>query len=288
MMPDSSRCKWVDGLSGVHAFMLYAYPKAFRIRFGGEMQQVFRERCRAAARDNELPVFVLRAFRDWLGASIRERLAAMRNPEVHAMQPLVAGWWLLALGSIAEAMCAAMHIPMQNMMLNPYNSARLFPLATGAVVISAFALIAGTCAIAAGAWNFRRGDAWLLSLHGLTLGASFGLIGLSTLVKGHLGFRAVSLLFVAMAVSAGAFALRSARAPHPGAADRWFLNLSGAASFAFAVSFAVWPWRRVGVVGFRWVSPSAYWVWMASYFALCSVFMVYLALRVRSRRWAEC
>jgi hypothetical protein len=62
MMPDLSRSKWINRLCGVYAFMLYAYPSGFRIRFGHEMQQVFRERCRAAARDKELFVFVLRAF----------------------------------------------------------------------------------------------------------------------------------------------------------------------------------------------------------------------------------
>jgi hypothetical protein len=275
MMPDSSHSRWINRLCRAYAAMLYAYPSGFRIRFSREMQQVFRERCRAAARDKELLVFGVRAFCDWLGAFAREWLAALRGRELHPTQPIIAGWLLLALCGIADAMCGAMHLYLLtlNVMLNAIW------------YMSVFALIAGTCAIAAGPWNFRRSSAWLLSLHGLALGA-FGLIGVSPLVKGPLSFRPVSLLFVVMAVSAGAFALRSARAPRAGAADRWFLNLSGAASFAFAFSFVA--------VGFGWIRLRQltpwyfYWIWMSSYFALCSVFMLYLALRMRSRRWAEC
>ena len=40
---------WVNRLCCVYAFMLGAYPKSFRIQFGDHMQQVFRDRCRAAA-----------------------------------------------------------------------------------------------------------------------------------------------------------------------------------------------------------------------------------------------
>jgi hypothetical protein len=253
MMPDSSHSTWINRLCCAYAAMLYAYPRAFRIRFGHEMQQVFRERCREAVRDDELLVFVLGALWDWVGASVREWLAAMRSREVHAMQPLVAGWWLLALCGIADAMCAAM-----------------------------VALVAGACAIAAGAWNFRRSNAWLLSLHGLALGA-FGLIGISPLVKGPLGFRPISFLFLLMATSASAFAWGSARAPQSRVSDRWFLGLFGALSLGFALSFIA--------VGFGWVRLRplySYWIWMSSYFALCSVFMLYLALRVRNRRSIEC
>lgn len=282
MMPDSSRSNWVNRLCGVYAVMLYAYPKAFRVRFGCEMLQVFRERCRAAGRDKELFVFVLCAFFDWLGASVREWLAALQGRDLQAMQPLIAGWWMLALCGIADVMCGAMHLLMLKAMLNHSWLSRTW--STGPMYICLFALIAGTCAIAAGAWNFRRGGAWLLSLHGLALGA-FGLIGVTPLVKGPLSFRPVSMLFVLMAVSAAAFALRSAQTPRIGASNKWFLNLFAAASLSFAVSFIV-----VGVVGMRRLrfGPWDYWIWMSSYFALCSIFMLYLALRVHSRRSAEC
>jgi hypothetical protein len=110
MMPDSSRSQWINRLCRAYAAMLYAYPRGFRIRFGREMQQVFRERCRAAARGRELFVFVLRAFWDWLGASVREWLAAMRSPEVHAMQTACRG--LVAAGFVRHRRrCVCGHAP---------------------------------------------------------------------------------------------------------------------------------------------------------------------------------
>lgn len=42
--------------------MLCAYPEAFRIQFGREMQQVFRETWRAAVTDNELLHFIPLVF----------------------------------------------------------------------------------------------------------------------------------------------------------------------------------------------------------------------------------
>ncbi|HEY6339939.1 MAG TPA: hypothetical protein VIY49_00475 [Bryobacteraceae bacterium] len=197
------------------------------------------------------------------------------------MQPIVAGWWLLALCGIADAMCAAMHLFMLD--YTGSLSLRRFAFTTTVWDMCMVALVAGACAIAAGAWNFRRRNAWLLSLHGLALGA-FGVVGISPLVKRPLGFRPISLLFLLMATSASAFAWGSVRAPQSRVSDRWFLSLFGAASLGFAVSFIA--------VGFGWIRLRPwyfdYWIWMSSYFALCSAFMLYLALRVRNRRSVEC
>ena len=175
---------------------------------------------------------------------------------------------------IADAICAAMNF----LMLNPDGSLSLrrFALPNAVWNMSMLALVAGACAITAGVWNSGRGNSWLLSLHGLALGA-FGLIGVSPLVRGPLSFRPISLLFVLMAVSVGAFAFGTAQTPRSGGLDRWFLSVSGAASIGFAFSFIA--------VGFGWVRlrpPHSYWIWMSSYFGLCAIFMLYLALRVRS------
>jgi hypothetical protein len=192
---------------------------------------------------------------------------------VHLFRALSKTWWLLALCGIVDAMCAAMNL----LMLNPDGSPSLRRFASPNTVwdMSMLALVAGICAIAAGLWSSGRANSWLLSLHGLALGA-FGLIGISPLVRGPLSFRPISLLFVLMAVSVGAFALGSAQALR-GGADRWFLNVSGAVSIGFAFSFVA--------VGFRWVrlGPQSFWIWMSSYFGLCAVFMLWLALRVRSQ-----
>jgi len=183
-------------------------------------------------------------------------------------------WWLLALCGILDAMCAAMNL----MMLNPDGSPTLRRLALPNTVwdMSMLALVAGACAIIAGLWNSGRGSSWLLSLHGLALG-SYGLIGtIPALVRGPLSFRPISLLFVLMAVSVGAFALRAAQTLRS-APDKWFCSVLAAASIAFAFAFIA--------VAFGWLwlgPPQSFWIWMSSYFGLCATFMLYLALRARS------
>ena len=89
-------------------------------------------------------------------------------------------WWLLALCGIIDAICAAMNL----LMLNPDGSLSLrrFALPNAVWDMSMLALVAGACAITAGLWNSGSGNSWLLSLHGLALGA-FGLIGVSPLVS---------------------------------------------------------------------------------------------------------
>lgn len=151
-------------------------------------------------------------------------------------------WWLLALCGVMDAMCAAMNL----LMVNPdgFMSLRRFALPNTVWDMSMLALLAGACAMAAGLWNSGKDDSWLLSLHGLALGA-FGLIGVSPLVRGTLSFRPISLLFVLMAVSVGALALSTAQTPRNDGLARWFLRVSGAASFGFAISFIA--------VGFGWV-----------------------------------
>ena len=181
-------------------------------------------------------------------------------------------WWLLTLCGVLDAMQAAMNL----LMLNPDGSwnLRRFGLPNAVWEMSMLALAAGACAIAAGVWSSGRNHSWLLSLHGLALG-SFGAIGLSPLVRGPLSFRPVSLLFVVMAASLGAFALGTVRS---GAAERWILSLAGAVSIGFALSFVA--------VGFAWVSlgpPQFFWIWMSSYFGFCAIFMLWLAQRVRSQ-----
>jgi hypothetical protein len=172
-----------------------------------------------------------------------------------------------------------MHAAMNLLMLNPDASLSLrkFALLDAVWDMGMLALAAGACAIAAGLWSSGRNNSWLLSLHGLALGA-FGLIGLSPLVRGPLSFRPVSLLFVVMAVSIGAFALGTAQTLRSGAPQRRFLNLAGAASIGFGLSFLA--------VGFDWVRrgpPHFFWIWMSSYFGFCAIFMLWLALRVHSQ-----
>jgi hypothetical protein len=141
------------------------------------------------------------------------------------------------------------------------------------------ALSAGVCAILAGVWSAGKDHSWLLSLHGLAL-AAFGAIAVSPLVKGPLGFRPVSLLFTVMAASIAAFALKTARAQQQRSSrEGWFLIAAGTASIAFAFSFIVVGFVRI----IPRLEPPIFFSWMSSYFALCSLFMLWLAFRAHSR-----
>lgn len=181
-------------------------------------------------------------------------------------------WWLLALCGILDAVQAGLNL----LMLSPDGSLSLRGFALPGAVwnMGILVLAAAACAIVVGLWSAGRDYSWLLSLHGLALGG-FGLIAISPLVKGPLSFRPVSLLFVVMTLSLAAFSLGTAQNPRSGAPQRWYLALASAAWSAFACSFFA--------VGFGWVrlGRHAYWVWMASYFAFCAIFMLGLAVRVQ-------
>jgi uncharacterized membrane protein HdeD (DUF308 family) len=182
-------------------------------------------------------------------------------------------WWLLALCGILDTMHAGINLLMTSLPLT-YG---IFGSNLRAVRdMGLLALAAGACAIAAGLCTHGKDHGWLLSLHGLALGA-FGVITVSPLVKGPLSFRPVSLLFMLMAASLGAFALATAKAQPRGGKGRWFLIGAGAASISFAFSFIA-----VGFF-FRLEPPQLFFIWMSSYFALCAVFFLWLAVRLYSR-----
>jgi uncharacterized membrane protein HdeD (DUF308 family) len=182
-------------------------------------------------------------------------------------------WWLLALCGILDAMHASINLLMMKQPL----IYRIFGSDSSAVQdMGLLALAAGAFAIAAGLWSAGKDHSWLLSLHGLALGA-FGLIIVSPLVKGgSLSFRPVSLLFAAMTASIGAFALEAARTQRRGSRGRWFLVAAGAVSISFAFSF-------IGVGFFFRLEPQIFFIWMSSCFVFCAAFMLWLAFCLHSR-----
>ena len=98
MNPTLERC-----FCRIYLFLLYTYPRPFRVRFGGEMQQVFRDRCRHVSRtSSRLPILCL-AFRtaaDWLSTAFRERFASLDLRAIwsagrkHAPRGFIAEWSL--------------------------------------------------------------------------------------------------------------------------------------------------------------------------------------------------
>jgi len=68
--------KLVRGLGRLYAALLYAYPREFRLQYGTEMQQLFRDRCREIARDGRAGPwlrFGLGSIADWIASALRER-----------------------------------------------------------------------------------------------------------------------------------------------------------------------------------------------------------------------
>jgi hypothetical protein len=184
-------------------------------------------------------------------------------------------WWLLALCGILHAMQATINL----LFLNFSLIFRAFGSPSHAAWdLGLLALSASACTLAAGLWSAGKDHSWLLSLHGLALG-SFGAIVVSLGRSPRpLGFRSVSLLFVAMAASIGAFALETAKDQRRGTRGRWFLIASGGASIAFAfssIAFGFTP-RRLG-------PPQIFLIWLSSYFAFYAIFMLWFAFRVHSR-----
>ena len=270
-MPRPYDSPWVNRICCVYAVMLGAYPRAFRIEFGEEMQQVFRDRCRAAAATHHLLHFAGLMLWDWLRSSVRERLGAPRSLGIGGAPGLIKGWWLLALCGIIDAVHAGINL----LMIPLYGRPVIFLRSLSDAVwdMGLLALLAGAFAIAAGLWSAGRGYSWLLSLHGLAL-AAYGAIAVSPLIKGPLGFRPVSLLFTAMAACLGAFALEIARAHRHLNGERWFPIATGVASIAYACSFIM-----VGFLGIIRLEPPIFWSWISSYFVLCTIVLLWLAFR---------
>lgn len=93
-------------LSHVYDFLLYAYPKEFRSRFGDEMRQVFRDRCRAAHTGNGLTAgFCLAIAKDWTVSVCRERKASMTTTWNNRFWRAARGlaWAVLTLGLCISA-----------------------------------------------------------------------------------------------------------------------------------------------------------------------------------------
>ena len=78
-MPQSMTMRWFCRL---YLVMLYAYPREFRLQFGGEMQQLFRDRCRQMSRTSgrwRWLRFALQSAADWMSTMFQERMAAVRE-----------------------------------------------------------------------------------------------------------------------------------------------------------------------------------------------------------------
>lgn len=96
----------MKSLCRIYAILLYAYPREFRAQFGCEMQQVFRDRCRAVAQTHDfkrLFRFLTSSVKDWLMTAFRERLGETLGGPSGARARLIAAArrpaviWLMAI-----------------------------------------------------------------------------------------------------------------------------------------------------------------------------------------------
>jgi len=75
---------WIACVSRIYSALLYAYPREFRLQYGGAMQQLFRDRCRDLTNTPSRSVlqplrFVYHFVADWFASAVQERIASVRG-----------------------------------------------------------------------------------------------------------------------------------------------------------------------------------------------------------------
>jgi uncharacterized membrane protein HdeD (DUF308 family) len=183
------------------------------------------------------------------------------------IQPLIKSWWLLALCGVFNAILSLMMF----LALSPEGSwARTFMNSRNmAARLGMLALAIGACTLAAGIWNLRRSNSWLLMLNGLVC----SVLGLLVRSNRPVAFRTVALFIVVMAVSMGVYEFVAARALR-GHMEEWLLDAAGIVSLGFALAFLAFV--------LRWLkldpSPSAQtFNWLGSYFGFSAICMLWFA-----------
>jgi uncharacterized membrane protein HdeD (DUF308 family) len=176
------------------------------------------------------------------------------------METSLKNWWLLAFCGVLDATISVAYFLLQD------ASGLRFPARNSAIaMLGKLILAAGVCTIAAGVWGSLKRKCRLLALNGLAL-AALGM--LHELSRFRIGFRAVALLVVVMAMSSGILTLRTARALRSERPE-WFLRLAGAASVGLAIRWLV-------------MNPGSGsdLFWLGAHFAVSAMCMLGLAARL--------
>lgn len=187
-------------------------------------------------------------------------------------QNLIKRWSLLMLCSLFYAMFAFMIL----FIWSPDGSLTLRTFAHSKSSIEQLGLVAlaaGVCTVAAGIWNAREANSWLLVLNGLACSALGIMVDLGA--TRAITFRSIAVVIAVMAVSIGLYELVAAETLRGHRVDEWLLAAAGVVSVGFAAVF-------LGFV-FRWIrlepSPSAQtFHWLGSYFGFSAMCMLGLAL----------
>jgi uncharacterized membrane protein HdeD (DUF308 family) len=186
------------------------------------------------------------------------------------IRTLIKSWWLLALCGVLYATLSVVIL----FVLSPDGSPILRAHVYGRNAAEQFgllALAAGLCTIAAGIWNLRRSNSWLLVLNGLACSA----LGWMVRSNRPVAFRTVALFIVVMAVSIGIYELAAAGALRRHM-EKWLLDAAGIVSLGFALAFLAFA--------LRWLkldpSPSAQtFNWLGAYFSFSAICMLWFAFR---------
>lgn len=187
-------------------------------------------------------------------------------------QNLIKRWSLLMLCSLFYAMFAFMILFIWSP--DGFLTLRTFAHSKSSIEqLGLVALAAGVCTVAAGIWNAREANSWLLVLNGLACSALGIMVDLGA--SRAITFRSIAVVIAVMAVSIGLYELVAAETLRGHRVDEWLLAAAGVVSVGFGGVF-------LGFV-FRWIrlepSPSAQtFHWLGSYFGFSAMCMLGLAL----------
>jgi len=185
------------------------------------------------------------------------------------IQTSMKSWWLLALCGVLNAILSIMVF----LVLSPDGSITLRRFIYGRSAAEQFGMLAlaiGACTVAAGIWNLRKSNSWLLVLNGIVC----SVLGLLVRSSRPVAFRTIALFIVVMAVSMGVYELVAARGPREHM-EKWLLDAAGIVSLGFALAFLafVLHWLKLDP------SPSSQtFNWLGSYFGFSAICMLGLAL----------
>jgi len=91
-MPEAFFVRWFARIYGV---LLYAWPREFRLAYGNEVRQVFRDRCTHVARAGDrakILSFAMAVAADWATTALRERFEPLRSALASARKSPVRGF----------------------------------------------------------------------------------------------------------------------------------------------------------------------------------------------------
>jgi signal peptidase I len=91
-MPESA---FVRALSLIYGVLIYSYPREFRLEYGREMKQVFRDQCSHLARTDswsKVLHFAVLSGMDWMRTVVSERAAVIGSVVSKARKPAPRGF----------------------------------------------------------------------------------------------------------------------------------------------------------------------------------------------------